>query len=159
VAAGDAAEPGCGLDEAEANGRAAAVARCPRPSHVAALPGAPLAGTVCLCEDVVVGDLEHAWSEGYRSTEILKRYTTATMGPWQGAMCQRHLRAFVRARSGATGPADSATTARPPARGITVVQAAAGLHGVPLQRTTLQSRHESLGALISPAGPWLRPEH
>ena len=40
-------------------------------------------GIVCLCEDVGVDDLDHAWHEGFRSTEILKRYTTATMGPCQ----------------------------------------------------------------------------
>ena len=58
-------------------------------------------GFVCLCEDVAVGELEHAWAEGFRSTELLKRYTTATMGPCQGALCQAHLRAFVaRARRG-----------------------------------------------------------
>jgi sarcosine oxidase subunit alpha len=61
----------------------------------------PTAGYVCLCEDVSVTDLERAWAEGYRSSELLKRYTTATMGPCQGAMCGRHLAAFAAARGGA----------------------------------------------------------
>ncbi|MGH2680786.1 MAG: 2Fe-2S iron-sulfur cluster-binding protein, partial [Actinomycetota bacterium] len=68
----------------------------------AARTGAPttplVAGSVCSCEDVSVRDLERAWDEGYRSTELLKRYTTATMGPCQGAMCGRHLAAFAAVR-------------------------------------------------------------
>ena len=61
-------------------------------------------------------DLERAWAEGFRSSELLKQYTTATMGPCQGAMCGRHLAAFAAARTtekGAT-PAAARTTARPP---------------------------------------------
>ena len=46
-------------------------------------------GYLCLCEDVAVHDLEQAWAEGFRSAQILKRYTTATMGPCRGAMCAR----------------------------------------------------------------------
>ncbi|HEX6399905.1 MAG TPA: 2Fe-2S iron-sulfur cluster-binding protein, partial [Actinomycetota bacterium] len=44
-------------------------------------------GVVCLCEDVSMGDLRRAWAEGFRSSELLKRYTTVTMGPCRGAMC------------------------------------------------------------------------
>ncbi len=62
-------------------------------------------------------ELEQAWQEGFRSTEIVKRYTTATMGPCQGALCHRHVRAFIAARPGATGPAHGPTTARPPRAG------------------------------------------
>ncbi len=85
-----------------------------------ATPGPSLAGTVCLCEDVSVGDLERAWAEGYRSSELLKRYTTATMGPCQGAMCGRHLAAFAAAQNTEKVPNESITTtaarttARPP---------------------------------------------
>jgi bacterioferritin-associated ferredoxin len=67
------------------------------------------AGTVCLCEDVSVGDLKRAWAEGYRSSELLKRYTTATMGPCQGAMCGRHLAAL------AAGPTPHHSPPPPPA--------------------------------------------
>ena len=48
--------------------------------------------------------------------EILKRYTTATMGPCQGALCGRHLAAFAAAaRTRPTRRAGARTTARPPA--------------------------------------------
>lgn len=157
VPAGDAASPGCSLDEAETSGRLA-VAYGPGPQPVVRMPDAPRAGVVCLCEDVGVDDLEHAWDEGFRSAEILKRYTTATMGPCQGAMCHRHLRAFVAAHDGATGPAEGPTTARPPTRGITLEQAAAGVRDEVHQRTALHERHLELGATMEAAGVWRRPQ-
>ena len=59
-------------------------------------------GTVCLCEDVAVKDLEVAIDEGIESAELLKRYTTVTMGPCQG----RHVRRPAARRRGAQGPRD-----------------------------------------------------
>ena len=121
------------------------------------LPPLPSAGFVCICEDVLVADLERAWAEGFRSTELLKRYTTATMGPCQGALCQAHLRAFVRAKAG-DGAVSAATTARPPARPLSLEDAAAGVHFVIEQRTALHERHFELGARMEWAGAWKRPE-
>jgi len=120
---------------------------------------APRSGVVCLCEDVGVEDLAAAWSEGFRSTEILKRYTTATMGPCQGALCQRHVRAFVASKPGATGPASARTTARPPVRGITLEEVSAGVRDELHQETALHRRHLQLGATMEPAGVWQRPRH
>jgi sarcosine oxidase subunit alpha len=157
VAAGDAATPGRSLEEAELSGRRAASSESEEPA-TPTLPVPPRTGTVCLCEDVRVDELEHAWHEGFRSVEILKRYTTATMGPCQGAMCHRHLRAFVQSRPGVTGPADGPTTARPPARGITLEQVAAGVRDEVHQRTALHEQHLLLGATMEPAGSWRRPE-
>ncbi len=42
----------------------------------------------CLCEDVTAKDIELSIDEGYDSIELAKRYTTVTMGPCQGRMCQ-----------------------------------------------------------------------
>ena len=42
----------------------------------------------CLCEDVTSKDIDYAIDEGYDSIELAKRYTTVTMGPCQGRMCQ-----------------------------------------------------------------------
>ena len=42
----------------------------------------------CLCEDVTVKDIQLSIDEGYDSIELSKRYTTVTMGPCQGRMCQ-----------------------------------------------------------------------
>lgn len=157
VAAGDVASPGASLADAEASGRRAGLGEEAEPV-ASPLPGTPRAGIVCLCEDVGVGELEHAWYEGFRSTEIIKRYTTATMGPCQGAMCLRHLRAFVAAGEGATGLGDGPTNARPPARGITLEQAASGVGRELHQETALHERHLELGATMEPAGVWRRPQ-
>ena len=42
----------------------------------------------CLCEDVTTKDITYSIEEGYDSIELCKRYTTLTMGPCQGRMCQ-----------------------------------------------------------------------
>jgi sarcosine oxidase subunit alpha len=114
------------------------------------------AGYVCLCEDVSVADLERAWDEGYRSSELLKRYTTATMGPCQGAMCGRHLAAFAAAR-GAAANAAGRTTARPLVRPTPLEILAAPVHEVIEKRTSLHDLHVAAGARIGWSGSWLRP--
>jgi sarcosine oxidase subunit alpha len=159
VTVGDAASPGLSLAEAEEQGMRAGRGERSTFGSPPELPSAPKRGVVCLCEDVGVDELELAWQEGFRSTEILKRYTTATMGPCQGAMCHQHLRGFVASRGGGTGPASGPTTARPPARGITLEEAAAGVRHDVEQRTALDARHLELGARMEPAGMWRRPKH
>jgi len=158
---GDAASPGISLDAAEEQGRRAGAGQGVEPAADPALPTAPRGGIVCICEDVDVEELGHAWDEGFRSTEILKRYTTATMGPCQGALCHRHVRAFVAAQPGATGPGSGPTTARPPTRGLTLEKAAAGVRDdVQLHaQTALDARHHELGVTMEPAGHWRRPRH
>ena len=42
----------------------------------------------CLCEDVTAKDIASSIEEGFDSIELSKRYTTVTMGPCQGRMCQ-----------------------------------------------------------------------
>jgi sarcosine oxidase subunit alpha len=124
-------------------------------SELNTLPPPPKAGIVCTCEDVGAAEIAEAWREGFRSTELLKRYTTATMGPCQGLLCHAHLRAFVRER--APGSASSApTTARPPARGMTLEDAAAGERGAIEYRTALHNRHVARGARMDWAGSWKR---
>jgi sarcosine oxidase subunit alpha len=123
------------------------------------VPAAPAAATgcFCLCEDVFTKDIADAWTEGFQSTELLKRYTTATMGPCQGAMCHSHLTRFVEARGGPV-PASRATTARPPARPTRLEDLAAGAR-YPLEyQTALHQRHLDLGATMEWTGIWKRPE-
>ena len=114
------------------------------------------AGIVCLCEDVGVADLERAWGEGWRSSEILKRYTTATMGPCQGAMCGRHLARFAGERSDSP-PAAARTTARPPVRPVRLEDLAGGVHEVIEKRTSLHQVHVDLDAHLDWSGSWKRP--
>src|SRR5262249_27142385 len=114
-------------------------------------------GIVCLCEDVGAAELDQAWREGYQSTELLKRYTTTTMGACQGALCHPHLRAFACART-KSSLASGATTARPPARAVRVEDLAAGMRRPVEYRTSLHERHVAHGATFEWAGIWKRPE-
>lgn len=126
-------------------------------STTADLSFTPTCGFVCLCEDVTAADLDLAWAEGYRGTELLKRYSTATMGPCQGAMCHSHLRAFAAARS--PEPMSSeATTARPPARPVRLEDVAAGARYSLEWHTALHDRHLEMGGKMEWAGIWKRVE-
>jgi sarcosine oxidase subunit alpha len=153
---GEVLRPGCSLDEAAASGAAAG-----RGEHtVGTAPGAaPVLGAdgyICPCEDVSLHDLDRAWAEGWRSSEVLKRYTTATMGPCQGALCSRHLAAFC-ARAEGAGEPPVLTTARPPARPVALEDLAAGVHEIVDKRTWLHDRHLAGGGVVERSGSWLRP--
>jgi len=131
----------------------------------AALPGDEPSlhgdGTLCLCEDVSIHDLAQAWDEGFRSSEILKRYTTATMGPCQGAMCGRALACVARDLAAASSvPAERAgvrPTSRPPARPVALETLASSVHEVLEKRTSLHEVHEAAGARLGWSGGWKRP--
>jgi sarcosine oxidase, subunit alpha len=156
VGAGDVIRPGCTLAEAETSGRAAARGEPEEPREAVTWPIAEHDGYVCVCEDVSMHDLEHAWGEGWTSSEILKRYTTATMGPCQGALCSRHLAEHARAK-GAQPAARGRTTARPPVRGPRLGDLIGGVHEQVERRTALHDRHVEAGARIDHSGVWLRP--
>src|SRR5947209_20285306 len=82
---------------------------------------------VCLCEDVTAKDLADAVGEGFDHIEMLKRYSTATMGPCQGKMCHLATIELCAALTGKTVPETGRTTARPPAQPVTL-GARAGPH-------------------------------
>jgi sarcosine oxidase subunit alpha len=126
------------------------------PREAAPWPVAEPDGYVCVCEDVSMHDLEQAWDEGWTSSEILKRYTTATMGPCQGALCSRHLAEHARAK-GAGVAARGRTTARPPVRAPRLGDLIGGVHEQVERRTALHDRHVDAGARIDHSGVWLRP--
>jgi sarcosine oxidase subunit alpha len=111
---------------------------------------------VCVCEDVTVKDVKRAVAEGFDSIELAKRYTTVTMGPCQGKLCQL---ASVRvlARETATDElAIGTTTARPPWTPVEL-GLLAGRHYEPVKRSPLQARHEQAGARMMWTGQWKRP--
>src|SRR4051812_9102997 len=156
VGGGDVVRPGCTLAEAEASGRAAASGTADEPREADPWPITEHDGYVCVCEDVSMHDLDRAWDEGWTSSEILKRYTTATMGPCQGALCSRHLAEHARAK-GAAPAARGRTTARPPVRGPRLGDLIGGVHEQVERRTALHERHVAAGARMDHSGVWLRP--
>ena len=100
--------------------------------------------------------MRRAVAEGFDSLELLKRYTTVTMGPCQGRLCQLASARELAAETGVEEAAIGATTARPPWSPVEL-GLLAGRHHEPTKRTPLHFRHERAGATMMWTGPWRRP--
>jgi sarcosine oxidase subunit alpha len=126
----------------------------------AAIPRPSYAGDgkcfVCVCEDVTTKDLRHALAEGFESIELAKRYTTVTMGPCQGKLCQLASVRYYASLQKADEEAIGTTTARPPWQPVTLGLLAGRGHE-PAKRTSIHHRHEALGARTMWTGRWRRP--
>jgi sarcosine oxidase subunit alpha len=110
---------------------------------------------VCICEDVTTKDVKRALAEGFDSIELAKRYTTVTMGPCQGKLCQLASTRLLARETDTDESAIGTTTARPPWRPIEL-GLLAGPHHEPAKRTPLHHRHEALGAEMIWTGAWRR---
>lgn len=66
----------------------------------------------CRCEDVTLAEIEHAWSEGHRDFESLKRYTGFGTGWCQGKQCVVLCARFLADKTGELP--DAPMTPRPP---------------------------------------------
>jgi sarcosine oxidase subunit alpha len=110
----------------------------------------------CLCEDVTTDDIEFSIDEGFDSLELLKRYTTVTMGPCQGRMCQ--LASIRKMAEHNDQPIEEVglTTARPPWSSVPM-GALAGRPFEPAKRSAVHGRHRELGGDVLWAGDWRRP--
>lgn len=155
-----AAHLGLGSGPAPAEAEALRARRAAQPRRT--LPPVQVAGEgkqfVCLCEDVTDQDVETAVAEGYDSSELLKRYSTISMGPCQGKMCSMNaLHLCARARGVEVAKAGR-TTARPPVAPV-ALGALAGAHLEPVQLSAAHDWHVERGARMMVAGLWLRPEH
>ena len=154
--AGDVVWPGCTAAEAEESGRVVGGGGSLEEWEQPPAPAAT-GGYVCLCEDVTLDELRAARAEGWRSSEILKRYTTATMGPCRGALCGRQLAAFAASVGGTDAGQVVRTTARPPVRPVALEDLAAGVHETIEKRTGLHERHVLMGGRLDWSGAWRRP--
>jgi sarcosine oxidase subunit alpha len=110
---------------------------------------------VCICEDVTTKDIKRALAEGFDSIELAKRYTTVTMGPCQGKLCQLAATRLLARETDTDESAIGTTTARPPWRPVEL-GLLAGPHHEPAKRTPLHHRHEALGAEMIWTGAWRR---
>jgi sarcosine oxidase subunit alpha len=110
---------------------------------------------VCICEDVTTKDVKRALREGFDSIELAKRYTTVTMGPCQGKLCQLAATRLLARETNTDESAIGTTTARPPWKPIEL-GLLAGPHHEPAKRTPLHQRHEALGAEMIWTGAWRR---
>ena len=110
---------------------------------------------VCLCEDVSAKDIRRGVEEGYDSIELCKRFTTVTMGPCQGRMCQLPSIRLMAKETGSRLEQIGTTTARPPWSAVPLA-ALAGRPIEPAKRSSIHGRHLELGGRIQWAGDWQR---
>jgi len=115
-------------------------------------------GFVDYSEDISSKDIFAAAKEGYDSVELVKRYTTATMGPAQGKLETLNTVAVLAAATGRTIEETGTTVWRPPHVPITL-GALAGRILEPVRYSPMQPWHESHRARPIVAGQWIRPEH
>ena len=158
-------------EELVAHGRAVGAAAAGRAGHGDAQAPPPLQagwhpalfrgpthGMVDFSEDVSSKDIISAAREGYDSAELVKRYTTATMGPSQGKLETVNTVAVLAEATGRS-IADLGTTVwRPPYAPISL-GALAGRIFEPVRHSPMQAWHEAHGARPLVAGQWIRPEH
>ena len=115
-------------------------------------------GLVDFSEDVSSKDLVAAVREGYASVELVKRYTTATMGPAQGKLETVNAVAIIAEATGKTIGAVGTTVWRPPYQPVTLGTLAGRTHE-PVRYSPMQPWHERHGARPLVAGAWIRPDH
>ena len=111
---------------------------------------------VCLCEDVTVKDVRQAVDEGFGEMELLKRYTTASMGPCQGRMCSMPLATACAQQTGGTLEQTGATTSRPPVEPVSLGTLAGASHH-PVKCTPMHHWHLRYGTRWMDMGEWKRP--
>ncbi len=112
----------------------------------------------CLCMDVTSKELKRAVVEGFDSMELLKRYTTITMGPCQGKACMLSSQRLCGRATGQTLAQTAPTTARPPWVPVEL-GTLAGPRLTPRKETTIHDRHVEAGATFMWAADWRRPHH
>jgi sarcosine oxidase subunit alpha len=140
-----------------AAGRAVTVPDLPRAEHPE-LFRSTTHGLVDFSEDVSSKDLLAAAKEGYESVELLKRFTTVTMGSAQGKLETVNAVAILAEATGRTIDETGTTIWRPPYAPLSL-GALAGRQFEPVRYSPMQPWHEAHGAVPLVAGQWIRPDN
>lgn len=111
---------------------------------------------ICLCEDVTVKEIEQGIVEGFGDLEMMKRYSTLTMGPCQGKMCAGTASCVQAQLTGRPADEVGLTTSRPPYQPV-ALSTIAGPHETPTRRTPMHDRHEGTTKRWVDLGEWTRP--
>jgi sarcosine oxidase subunit alpha len=107
-------------------------------------------------EDLQVRDIKNAIADGYRELELLKRFSTAGMGPSQGRHAALATAMIVAKETNRTIGEIGVTTARPPVTGEKIATLA-GRKFRPVRRTPMHEQHAAEKASWLLAGNWMRP--
>lgn len=113
---------------------------------------------VCFCEDVTRKNIKQSIIEGYDSMELLKRYSTVSMGPCQGRMCNMAAMHLCAHYNQQTIAETGTTNSRPPVR-LVSLGTLGGRLMEPVRYTPMHHWHENHGAHMMVSGLWIRPEH
>ncbi|MDV7144869.1 sarcosine oxidase subunit alpha family protein [Tropicimonas sp. TH_r6] len=112
--------------------------------------------------DVTVKDVKLAHQEGFRSVELLKRYTTLGMATDQGKLANVGALAVMAELTGKPIPETGTTVFRPPYTPV-AIGALAGRHrGKAFRPTRLTPSHDwatDQGAVFTEVGPWMRAQY
>ena len=107
-------------------------------------------------EDLQINDILNATREGYEHIQLVKRYSTAGMGPSQGRHSALTVARLVADATGKTVAETGVTTARPPFAAEQLAHT--GGRGFFLKRhSAMHHRHIELGAEMMQSGAWFRP--
>jgi sarcosine oxidase, subunit alpha len=113
---------------------------------------------VDLDEDLTIVDIENAIADGFTHVELLKRYSTAGMGPSQGKFSSTATIRVTAERLGISPESLGTTTLRPPFTGSRFALLA-GQRFAPYRLTPMHARHLELGAQMMPTALWYRPAY
>jgi len=111
--------------------------------------------------DVTRDDVALAAREGFRSVELLKRYTTLGMATDQGKTSSINGHAIMAALTERSIPELGTTTSRPPYTPVTIAALAGSHRGTHFRPTRLTSGHawaQERGATFMEAGDWRRAQ-
>jgi sarcosine oxidase subunit alpha len=109
-------------------------------------------------EDLTIGDIADTMLSGFDDIQLLKRYSTAGMGPSQGRHSAVNTIRLAAHGRGIKEAEIGTITARPPYSGESF-GVLAGRSFDPVRRTPMHHRHLERGAQMMPAGAWLRPAY
>lgn len=123
--------------------------------------GGPKRAWVDLQNDVTTKDIVQSKKEGFRSVELLKRYTTMGMATDQGKTANVLGLAILAEAAGKTIPETGTTIFRPPYAPVSIGAFAGRARGKGFRPTRLTFSHEwaaENGADFVETGPWLRAQ-
>ncbi|GGC86325.1 2Fe-2S iron-sulfur cluster-binding protein [Chelatococcus reniformis] len=109
-------------------------------------------------EDLVSRDIVQSVGDGYDDIQLVKRYSTAGLGPSQGRHANVNTIRIVARETGRSLDKVGTTTFRPPLLPEKFGHLA-GRSFEPRRLSALHGRHVELGARMMPAGLWLRPAY
>ncbi|MEW6265634.1 MAG: 2Fe-2S iron-sulfur cluster-binding protein [Thermodesulfobacteriota bacterium] len=130
----------------------------PNPPQMRAVAGANRRRFICIGNDVTEKDIDQALEEGFNHLEMIKRYSTATMGPEQGSLSQANFLDYLAWKSPELMGSQQINTPRPPLIGVSMGVMAGAHHDIP-KTTPLHEFQMSAGGRPVRTGPWLRIDH